>query len=166
MNTAGFNFTIDFPVLGEWENVDQVRLSLQSCIATLFQNVDLRHTLAMVAGELLENAVKYAHRSDDRTMFRLKIWGAMSDVAFVQVSNPVDDESAKVVLDAIESIRSAPSVADSYFERMREIASRPSRMSRLGLLRIVYEAGCELSAELADGMLIVTAAIRAAGEAE
>jgi hypothetical protein len=159
MSTVGFNFTIDFPVLGQWENVDQVRLSLQSCIATLFQNVDLRHTLAMVAGELLENAVKYAHRSDDHTMFRLKIWGALTDVAFVQVANPVDDESAKFVLEQVANIRTAQSVADAYFERMREIASRPSRMSRLGLLRIAYEGGCELSAQLEDGILTITAAI-------
>jgi hypothetical protein len=159
MSTVGFNFTIDFPVLGQWENVDQVRLSLQSCIATLFQNVDLRHTLAMVAGELLENAVKYAHRSDDHTMFRLKIWGALTDVAFVQVANPVDDESARFVIEQVENIRTAQSIAEAYFERMREIASRPSRMSRLGLLRIAYEGGCELSAQHDDGILTITAAI-------
>ena len=159
MSAVGFNFAIDFPVVGEWENVDQVRLSLQSCIATLFQNVDVWHTLAMVAGELLENAVKYAHRTEERTMFRLKIWGALGDVAFVQVSNPVDDESARTVLDAIASIRSAPSVAASYFQRMQEIASRPSRLSRLGLLRIAYEGGCELTGELTAGLLTVTAAI-------
>lgn len=159
MSAIGFNFTIDFPVLGEWENVDQVRLSLQSCIATLFQNVDLRHVLAMVAGELLENAVKYAHRADDHTMFRLKIWGALGDVAFVQVSNPIDDDGARTVLDAIGDIRSASSVADSYFQRMREIATRPSRLSRLGLLRIAYEGGCELSADVAAGILTVTATI-------
>ena len=159
MSTVGFNFTIDFPVLGEWENVDQVRLSLQSCIASLFQNVDLRHVLAMVAGELLENAVKYAHRADDHTMFRLKIWGALGDVAFVQVSNPVDEEGARVVTDAIADIRSASSVADSYFERMREIAKRPSRLSRLGLLRIAYEGGCELSAVVDADILTITAAI-------
>lgn len=159
MSAVGFNFTIDFPVLGEWENVDQVRLSLQSCIATLFQNVDLRHVLAMVAGELLENAVKYAHRADDHTMFRLKIWGALGDVAFVQVSNPVDDDGARTVLDAIGDIRHASSVADSYFLRMREIATRPSRLSRLGLLRIAYEGGCELSADVEAGILTITAAI-------
>jgi hypothetical protein len=159
MTAIGFNFTIDFPVRGEWENVDQVRLSLQSCIATLFQNVDLRHVLAMVAGELLENAVKYAHRADDHTMFRLKIWGAIGDVAFVQVANPVDEASARLVLDAIASIRTSDSIGDSYFQRMREIASRPSRLSRLGLLRIAYEGGCELSGELSDGVLTITAAI-------
>jgi hypothetical protein len=112
-----------------------------------------------VAGELLENAVKYAHRTDAHTMFRLKIWGALGDVAFVRVSNPVDDESARVVIEAIASIRSAPSVVDSYFQRMREIASRPSRMSRLGLLRIAYEGGCVLTGEVKDGTLTVTAAI-------
>jgi hypothetical protein len=92
-------------------------------------------------------------------MFRLKIWGALGDVAFVQVSNPVDDEAARVVLDAIGSIRSAASVADSYFHRMREIASRPSRLSRLGLLRIAYEGGCELTAEVQDRIVTITAAI-------
>jgi hypothetical protein len=162
MSGDGFNFNIDFPVRGEWENVDQVRLSLQSCIATLFQDVDLRQTLAMVAGELLENAVKYAHRTDEHTMFRLKIWGALGDVAFVQVSNPVDPESAQVVLDAIASIRVAPSVVDAYFQRMREIASRPSRMSRLGLLRIAYEGGCGLTGELNGATLTITAAIPSA----
>lgn len=162
MSGIGFNFTIDFPVRGEWENVDQVRLSLQSCVATLFQNVDLRHTLAMVAGELLENAVKYAHRPHDHTMFRLKIWGAIDDVAFVQVSNPIDDESARAVLDAIANIRSAASVAEAYLQRMREIVSRPSRLSRLGLLRIAYEGGCELTAEVQAGILTVTAAIAGA----
>jgi hypothetical protein len=161
MSAVGFNFNIDFPVLGEWENVDQVRLSLQSCIATLFQNVDLRHTLAMVAGELLENAVKYAHRADDHTMFRLRIWGAIGDVAFVQVSNPIDEEGARIVLGAIADIRAADSVADSYFHRMREIATRPSRLSRLGLLRIAYEGGCELSADVRSDILTVTAGIPA-----
>lgn len=156
---VGFNFTIDFPVRGEWENVDQVRLSLQSCIATLFQNVDHRDVLAMVSGELLENAVKYAHRTSEHTMFRLKVWGALGDIAFVQVSNPVNDVSAAVVLEAIESIRSAPSVVDAYYQRMREIAARPSRMSRLGLLRIVYEGGCELAGEVHEGVLTVTATI-------
>jgi hypothetical protein len=162
MSAIGFNFTIDFPVRGEWENVDQVRLSLQSCIATLFQNVDHRDILAMVAGELLENAVKYAHRTHEHTMFRLKIWGALGDIAYVQVSNPVDDEAARRVLDAIENIRSATSVADSYYQRMREIASRQSTLSRLGLLRIAYEGGCELLAEVKGGILTVTAAIAGA----
>ena len=50
MSAIGFNFTIDFPVVGEWENVDEVRLSLQSCISHLFQSVDHRELLAMVAG--------------------------------------------------------------------------------------------------------------------
>jgi hypothetical protein len=162
MSGVGFNFTIDFPVRGEWDNVDQARLSLQSCIATLFQNVDARDILAMVSGELLENAVKYAYRATEHTMFRLKIWGALNDVAYVQVVNPVDDEAARVVLDAIASLRSAPSIMDAYFQRMREIAARPLLLSRLGLLRIAYEGGCELTAEAHAGVLTVTAAIPAA----
>lgn len=162
MSAVGFNFTIDFPVVGEWENVDQVRLSLQSCIAHLFQNIDHRELLSMVAGELLENAVKYAHRTDEVTMFRLKIWGALGDVAFVQVSNPVDPEAATTALASIDGIESASSVADAYRARMFEIASRPSRLSRLGLLRIAYEGGCKISGAVNDDVLTITAAIPSA----
>lgn len=156
---VGFNFTIDFPVLGEWENIDQVRLSLQSCVSHLFQNVDHRELLSMVAGELLENAVKYAHRTNEVTMFRLKIWGALGGTAHVQVSNPVDPDGASVALASIEGIRSAGSVAEAYTRRMLEIASRPSSMSRLGLLRIAYEGGCELSGTVDNDILTITAAV-------
>lgn len=159
MSAVGFNFTIDFPVLGEWENVDQVRLSLQSCIAHLFQNVDHRELLSMVAGELLENAVKYAHRTEEVTMFRLKIWGALGEGAYVQVSNPVGPRDATLALESIRGINSASSVADAYMQRMLEIASRPSNLSRLGLLRIAYEGGCELTGHVQDEILTITAAV-------
>lgn len=159
MSGVGFTFTIDFPVVGDWENVDQVRLSLQSCISHLFQNVDHRDLLAMVAGELLENAVKYAHRTDEVTMFRLKIWGALGDVAFVQVSNPVDADGATTALASIEGIKSVSSVEEAYRTRMLAIASQPSRLSRLGLLRIAYEGGCELSGAVLDDVLTITAAV-------
>lgn len=153
-----FNFTIDIPVIGEWDNVDMVRLSLQTCVATLFQDVDRRHTLAMVAGELLENAVKYADRPHEVTIFRVRVWGNAVD-AFVQVSNPITEESADVVFDSIRRIKSADSAAAAYCQRLLEISSLPSRMSRLGLLRIAYEGGCALDAIVQDQILTVTASL-------
>jgi hypothetical protein len=154
-----FGFTIDFPVVGEWENVDQVRLSVQTCLATLFRDVDRRDQLVMVAGELLENAVKYARRTSDVTIFRFKLWGTMGATACVQVSNPVDSDGAKSVLEAVARIQAASSAAEAYCHRMLEIASAPTHLSRLGLLRIAYEGGCNLAAEHRDETLTVTATI-------
>jgi hypothetical protein len=42
---------------------------------------------------------------------------------------------------------------------MMEIASSPTHFSRLGLLRIAYEGGCELDAQLQGEMLTVKATI-------
>ena len=78
MSAVDFAFTIDFPVIGEWDNVDHVRLSVQTCLATLFRDVDRRDALVMVAGELLENAVKYAMRTAEVTVFRFKLWGTVA----------------------------------------------------------------------------------------
>lgn len=157
--SVDFGFTIDFPVVGEWDNVDHVRLSVQTCLATLFRDVDRRDQLVMVAGELLENAVKYAKRTTDVTIFRFKLWGTMGESACVQVANPVDERDARVVLDSVASIRAASSAAEAYCQRMLEIASGPTHLSRLGLLRIAYEGGCELAADVHEDLLTVTATI-------
>lgn len=153
-----FGFSIEIPVIGEWENVDMVRLSLQTCVAMLFQDVDRRHTLAMVAGELLENAVKYADRGDEVTVFRVRLWGNEVD-AFVQVSNPIAEDNAGVVMDTVGRIEGADSVAAAYCQRMLEISTSPSRMSRLGLLRIAYEGGCALKADIQNHILTITASL-------
>lgn len=154
-------YTLDFPVLGEWENVDQIRLSMQTCLRGLVEDADRRDTLVMVAGELLENAVKYARRTlTTTTMFRFKVWGALgASPTSVQVANVTDSRGAQNVLDAVASIRGAGSAAEAYFQRMLAIADGPCSMSRLGLLRIAYESGAVLDASVRDETLIVTATI-------
>jgi hypothetical protein len=156
-----FNFSIDLPVRSEWANVDLLRTSVQNCFAAIFSDTDRCHSLAMVTGELVENAIKYGdwHGSDDQR-FRLRVWGEGRQ-AHVSVENPVHggDVRAEEVLQTLRWMRGFSSASDAYRAKLLEIASadHDGGNSKLGLVRIAYEGNCMLTAELTRGVLRVQA---------
>lgn len=156
-----FNFSIDLPVRSEWANVDLLRTSVQNCFTAIFSDIQGCHSLAMVTGELVENAIKYGDwaGSDDRR-FRLRVWGEGRQ-AHVSVENPVHsgDAGAEEVLQTLRWMRSFSSPSDAYRAKLLEIAAadRDRSISKLGLVRIAYEGNCMLTAELTRGVLRVQA---------
>ena len=156
-----FNFSIDLPVRSEWANVDLLRTSVQNCFTAVFSDIEGCRLLAMVTGELIENAIKYGDwsRSEDQR-FHLRVWGEGRS-AHVSVENPVqhDDENAEQVLETPGWMRRFPSAIDAYRAKLLEVAAadRDLGNSKLGLVRIAYEGNCTLTAELARGVLRVQA---------
>ncbi|HET7504919.1 MAG TPA: hypothetical protein VFK02_28040 [Kofleriaceae bacterium] len=155
------NFSIDLPVRSEWANVDLLRTSLESCFTTMFTDPDGCRSLAMVTGELVENAIKYGDwscASDHR--FRLRVWGEGRS-AHVLVENPVQHASgnAAEVLRTLGWMRGFGSPIEAYRARLLEVAAAgaSSGDSKLGLVRIAYEGNCLLTAELIRGVLYVEA---------
>src|SRR6188472_1509324 len=68
-----FGFSIDLTVRNEWKNIDLLRTSVQNCFIAVFADLDGCHAIAMVTGELLENALKYGDwTGGDRAIFRLR----------------------------------------------------------------------------------------------
>lgn len=156
---SNFNFTIDMPVHNTWDNVDLVRLSIQNCLAIVFKDMDCCRALAMVTGELLENAIKYGDWESKGAAFRLRVWGAEERV-FVEVENPVSakDADSSALFETLAWMDTYPSPQEAYIARLIEIAGREEHnVSQLGLVRIAYEGNCRLTAERADGALRVTA---------
>lgn len=158
---GNFNFSIDLPVRSEWANVDLLRSSVQSFFTAIFSDVDGCYSLAMVTGELIENAIKYGDWNgvnDQR--FRLRVWGEGRQ-ARVSVENPVHGGGVKAeeVLDTLGWMRGFASPSDAYRAKLLEIAStdREQGNSKLGLVRIAYEGNCTLTAELVRGVLRVQA---------
>jgi hypothetical protein len=158
---GNFNFSIDLPVRSEWSNVDLLRTSVQNCFTAIFSDIEGCHALAMVTGELIENAVKYGDwaGSDDQR-FRLRVWGEGRS-AHVSVENPVqiDDPNVHEVMHTLHWMRGFPSSFEAYRAKLLEIAEseREPRDSKLGLVRVAYEGNCLLSAELTRGVLRVQA---------
>src|SRR5712691_5688462 len=88
---GNFNFSIDLPVRSEWANVDLLRTSVQNCFTAIFNDIEGCHALAMVTGELIENAVKYGDwTGPDEQRFRLRECGAGRS-AHVMVENPAQN---------------------------------------------------------------------------
>lgn len=92
MNNAAFRFLIDVPVSTQWRNIELLRASVQSCLEAVFSDVEGSDAIAMVTGELLENAVKYGHWTQGDGVFRLRVWGD-EDTGHIEVENPVDRKS-------------------------------------------------------------------------
>ena len=112
---APFNFIIDLPVRNEWANVDRLRNSILNCFTAIFRDIDGCHIIATVAGELLENAIKYGSWSSQESAFRLRVYGIGRRVE-VSMENPVDPNSSSVrrVFDTLEWIKTFPSAEDAY----------------------------------------------------
>lgn len=169
-----FSFSIDLPIRGDWANVDLLRTSVQNCFTAVFSDIDGCQALAMVTGELLENAIKYGDWSPagggDGGSFRLRVWGETARPgqpghnAHVQVENPIrpagkDDPHVAAMLQTLEWIKTFPSAKEAYRAKLLEIAAARDEASpsRLGLVRIAYEGSCTLHAEITDNVLRVTA---------
>lgn len=153
-----FGFSIDIPVRNDWRNVDLMRSSIQSCFTAVFRDLDGCHAMAMITGELLENAMKYGHWGETEQVFRLRITGDASH-ATIRVENPASRASGHVdrLQEAIDWIRSFANPRDAYRARLREIADSDVKQSRqLGLVRVAYEGNGVLSAAFDGAVVAVT----------
>lgn len=163
-STNDFGFSIDLTVRNEWKNVDLLRTSVQNCFIAVFADLDGCHTIAMVTGELLENALKYGDwNRDTRTMFRLRVEGGATKIV-VSVQNPLADADpdAENLVKTIEWIRSFAKPEQAYRARMLQIAQDDSNQtspSQLGLVRIAFEGNCKLNAAVDNGTVTVTATL-------
>jgi len=158
-----FAFSIDLTVRNEWKNIDLLRTSVQNCFTAVFADLDGCHAIAMVTGELLENALKYGSwASTDRTMFRLRVTGHGGGIE-ISVQNPLkpDDPHAANLSKAIEWINSFPKPEAAYRARLLQIAQEDAEgsPSRLGLVRIAHEGNCRLALGIDNNIVNVTATL-------
>lgn len=162
--TDDFGFSIDLTVRNEWKNVDLLRTSVQNCFIAVFADVDGCHAIAMVTGELLENALKYGDWANaDRAMFRLRVHGREGNIE-VSVQNPLkpSDPNAASLMASLEWLGSFAKPEQAYRARMLQIAQEDaeSAPSKLGLVRIAFEGNCRISARVDNGAVTVTALLQ------
>jgi hypothetical protein len=148
-----FTFSIDLPVQNQWRNVDLIRTSVQNCFIAVFSDVDGCNAIAMVTGELLENAVKYGHWTGADKFLRLQVKGRRGSVT-VEVENPIDPAHPRTeeLRGFVRSMEDFPSAEAAYLAKLLEIAARPDpgASSGLGLVRCAYEGNSKLRVEAVD----------------
>jgi hypothetical protein len=157
-----FAFNIDVPVRTEWKNVSLLVTSVQNCFNAMFANVDGSQAIAMVTGELLENAIKYG--SWDKTsqqIFRLNVTGR-DRTARVIVENPGEESSITELMKTLTWLKGFEHPGEAYRAKLLEIAQRPPSVgvSKLGLVRIAYEGACAIEASVHNGVVRVVADLK------
>lgn len=163
-----FRFTIDVPIRNEWSNIDLLFTSVKACFAAMMMDVDGCETVATVASELLENAIKYGDWSGSSRTFRFHVCGE-GRRASIAVENPVTDPERALgeIEETLRWIATFPSATSAFQARLVEVAGAQARgSSRLGLARIAHQAGCTLRAErIGDAVRVVADVSLSEGDA-
>ncbi|MEL6183727.1 MAG: hypothetical protein AAFU79_03815 [Myxococcota bacterium] len=144
----------ELPIPSEWTHVDLIRRTVMPYVAAAFDDDELSTRSGIMTGELLENAVKYGDwEQGDPRSFRIVMRGNERQLR-VEVTNPVRDGAASLrkLIGIVDWINRFPSPRDAYLTRLIEVAEEDadSSQSGLGLVRLAYEAGCQLQVDLTD----------------
>jgi hypothetical protein len=128
-----------------WTYISCVRKFLAGFFLIGLSDKEQAEQISTAASELLENAVKYS--SEENSYCRVEISRRGNEVHLV-VENPADPEQINVLRREFALVTAAEPEA-VYLKRMEE-AARAGNQSRLGLIRIRYEAGASLRLEVRD----------------
>lgn len=141
MTEAAERDVLDVVIPPDWGAVKATWDPCRETLAHAGLDADEGYALAMVAQELLENAVKYgAFGPGDAIRLRLRVAG---DEVTVEVASRVgvDDAHLRVFDQAVQWIRSFQDPFEAYVERLKQVSGQPYVHGRsgLGLTRIAYE---------------------------
>jgi hypothetical protein len=151
---------INLPHSPNWDAIELLRGSVLACVNVAFPDPALAARIGLVAGELMENAVKYGNwRGEREGAFALQLCGH-DDRLTIEVASPAGDDSPHLarLRAELERIAVAPSPEEAFLKGIRGAAL--SRRRGLGLARIVHEGGCDLEAEIVGPNLVVRAVTR------
>ena len=159
---------LDLGIDPEWDAVKAAWDPCRSMLSRYGVGEDESYQLAMVAQELLENAVKYgSFRGGERVALELRV---LRDEVTVEVKSRVgvDDAHLRRFDQTIQWIRGFQDPFEAYVEHMKIVSAQPysNGESGLGLTRIAYEGRCVLDFYVSDeNILAVSAVYRRGAEA-
>ena len=128
-----------------WEDVDLVRKGIE-CFARVVLRDDMRtHAVSMVAGELLENAIK--HGANDEPV-GLEVRMQNGDLRIiVRSAGSAMEGGVDGLREIIDWIHSFDHPLEAYQQRIRDVV-RSGHAGGLGLVRIAHEGHCALDYEI------------------
>lgn len=145
----------------DWSAVKTVWEPCRELLRQAGLGSDEAYALAMVAQELLENAVKYG-APDAGESIRLSLRVDPEDVTVeVRSRAGLDDAFLKTLDRTVQWIRSFQDPFEAYVERLKQVALRPydPGQSGLGLARIAYEGRCALDFYVDAGSTLAVSAV-------
>lgn len=135
-----------------WTYISCVRKFVASFFMIGLADKERAEQISMAASELLENAVKYA--SEDESYLKISI-AKQSNEVDVCVKNRAEPHNINTLRRELAMIQ-AGEPESVYLKKMQDAAMTEGQ-SRLGLIRILYEAGARLRLEVNDGEVAIHA---------
>jgi hypothetical protein len=165
---AMFGSGLHLRIPAEWDAIKAVWEPCRSALGRNGLDGDEAYALAMVAQELLENAVKYGAPGAGPVQLSIQVG---PDEVTVEVKSRVgvDDAHLRRFDATIQWIRGFQDPFEAYVERMKRVFARSlaNGESGLGLARIAYEGRCAIDFYVDDtSTLAVSAVYRRAGKGE
>lgn len=155
------DLSIELRVPPDWSRVESVRQATDLLVRSIARTApeDLAAALSIVAGELMENAIKYGREGTSVEFTIVREPG----IVRVSVANDVDRERGSVAmlkrridwLATYESPLAAYHASIAALDRGAEVEG-----TGLGLARILYEGECRLFCEIESGDRIRIEAVR------
>ncbi len=145
----------------EWDAVKSTWDASHAMLRESGLDSDASYALAMVAQELLENAVKYG-RFDKGDAVGVEI-RVSDEYVTVEVASRVgvDDAHLRMFDQTVQWIRGFQDPFEAYVERMKLVSSQPyaQGQSGLGLTRIAYEGRCVIDFYVDDESALAVSAV-------
>lgn len=141
----------------EWNVIKRIKEMILKDEAVAAYGKDFQEQALLAAIELVENGLKY---SDGPQAFPVDFRFEMSkEQCLIEVRNRTSSELHRQALrETLDKMRSGDPF-EMNVERLEQVKHRPDGFSRMGLIRIIYEAEFELSADI-QGDQIVMRAVR------
>jgi hypothetical protein len=133
-----------------WKYIACVRGFIQNFLAISIVDQTKADKIALAASELLENAVKYASRDDTHILIRVS--PATEQISIV-VENSANPQSITTLREVFQKITTGDPL-QVYIAQMKEAAVSNDGKSHLGLARIRYETGGDLSLTITPNNIV------------
>ncbi len=145
-----FKYTIN----PEWNIIKDIREAVEKDPEIIARGKDFLDATRMVAIELAENALKYSDRGHPVELSMDIVDGEV----IIQVRNHCAAPEMREALQAGLRKLGMGDPFDLYVERLQQLKDNPDGFSRMGLLRIAYEAEYKLEGEVGnDGEVLLRA---------
>ena len=155
-----YDFSINVPVRNDWSNVSLLVTSVQNCFNAMFANVKESRTVAIVTGELLENAIKYGSWTKSDQRLHLRVSGS-HELTRITVDNPTTPESFAELQKTLDWMAGFPDAEAAFRARLLAIATtNDPNVSKLGVVRICYQGRCSIVAKRVNDVAFVTAELK------
>jgi hypothetical protein len=145
----------------EWDAIKAAWDPCRKLLSRAGYDEDVTYQLAMVAQELLENAVKYGtFGAGERVV--LDVRAEPDDVTLeVRSRVGVDDANLHRFDQMVQWIRGFQDPFEAYVERMKTVSAQPYSHgeSGLGLTRIAYEGRCVIDFYVDDQNTLAVSAV-------